>query len=66
MGALKRFVNTFVFAKEKTAGELHYIAPNGKIEIKAVISSKAEEQDIRRIINIMLDDCDYSDCGLTD
>lgn len=69
MGAFKRFIDTFVLPKdEPKAGELHYVAPEGRLEVHAIITTKREEQDVKRVLDIMLNSRSASidDCGLTD
>lgn len=50
-------------------GELHYIAPGGKLEIIAELGSGTDERTIKRVLDILLkNDNDYyfGDNGITD
>lgn len=50
-------------------GELHYIAPGGKLEIIAELGSGTDERNIKRVLDILLkSDNDYyfGDNGITE
>lgn len=71
--AVKRFHDTWVSPKDEpqkpTPGELHYIAPGGRLEIIAELGSGKDERDVKRVLDILLkSDNDYyfGDNGVTD
>lgn len=50
-------------------GELHYIAPGGKLEIIAELGSGTDERNIKRVLDILLkseNDYYFGDNGITD
>lgn len=55
--------------KKIKPGELHYIAPGGKLEIIAELGSGTDERNIKRVLDILLkSDNDYyfGDNGITE
>ena len=69
---LKSFKDAWVTPPDEpqkpTPGELHYIAPGGKLEIIAELGSGKDERDVKRVLDILLkSDNDYyfGDNGVT-
>ena len=70
--------NTWITPKDEPTGrqpgrqpgEIHYIAPGGKMQISAVIANAKDEQEIKKVLNILLVRGEYedffSDMGRTD
>lgn len=72
--AARHFHDTWVSPKDepigRQPGEIHYIAPGGKMQISAVIANAKDEQEIKKVLNILLVRGEYedffSDMGRTD
>lgn len=76
--AVRHFHDTWVSPKDEPTGrqtgrqpgEIHYIAPGGKMQISAVIANAKDEQEIKKVLNILLVRGEYedffSDMGRTD
>ena len=55
--------------KQAKPGELHYIAPGGKLEIIAELGSGTDEKNIKRVLDILLkseNDYYFGDNGVTE
>ena len=54
----KALVDNWVLAKDEPAavqpGEVHYIAPGGKLEISAVLENGNDVAEVKQVIDILL------------
>lgn len=71
MGRLKNKIrnikDTYITPKDEPRrereqpGELHIVTPGGRIEITAVLGSRSDAQEIKRVLDILLNNDDELD-----